>query len=369
MTNVSLTNIRAANQLLSTSEVNTPGDVVKHLAAVQGQDYSGGEWSIGLRLPGSTLTDIEKAISDRNIVRTWAMRGTLHFLAADDVNWILELLAPGMIARFSRRYKELGLDDKTFTKAERLIGKTLRGGRQLTRKELVTVLERHGISCNGQRAAFILNRASVDRVICFGVKREKQETHALFDEWVTRTKTMARAEALAELARRYFSGYGPATIQDYMWWSGLKAADAKFGLETIESGLRKVSIEGNTYWTPKENDAEKPKAPAVYLFPPFDSFLIGYKDKTASIDEKVLKLLRTGGMPDATIAIDGKVAGKWSRKSGKDRVTIMLKTFRKLTGEEENALQKSFKRYGAFLEKEPESGRWRTFPSSRSSSR
>lgn len=359
---------RLYNQSIFTPKEKDPVGIVRGLVAVQGQDYSGGEWSIGLRLPGSKLKDIEKAISGGEIVRTWALRGTLHFLAGSDINWIMDLLAPGIIASLERRYKELEMDSATFRKTNSILEKALGKSGHLTRGELKSIIEKNGISCAGQRMTFILHRASLDKVICFGVKRGKAETHALFDEVVPRSKPRSREESLVELARRYFTSHGPATIQDYMWWSGLKAADAKFGPETEESALRKVSIEGNTYWMPKESDMNKRKAPVVHLLPPFDSFLIGYKDRKASIDKTVLKMLRTGGMPDATIVIDGRVAGKWSRKSGKDRVTIMLNTFRKLTGEEENALQKSFQRYGAFLEKEPESGRWRTSPSSRSSS-
>ena len=116
-----MTQIRLTNQLLSASRERTPSDIIKHLGAVQAQDYSGGEWSIGLRQPGSKLAHVEKEISEGKIVRTWALRGTLHFLAGADVRWILELLAPGIIQGLARRYRELELDSSTFKKADSIL--------------------------------------------------------------------------------------------------------------------------------------------------------------------------------------------------------------------------------------------------------
>lgn len=202
MTKASIAHTRSANQLLSTSKANTPGDVVKHLGAIQAQDYSGGEWSIGLRLPGSKLSDVEKAISNGKIVRTWALRGTLHFLAGSDTRWILDLLAPGIIAGLARRYKELELNTATFRKTNSILAKSLSGIKQLTRHELKTIIEKNGISCKGQRLTFILHRASLDKVICFGVTRERQQTHSLFEEMAAKTtgcrQTHARPNQLRQ---------------------------------------------------------------------------------------------------------------------------------------------------------------------------
>ena len=351
MTKHDITHGRLANQLLIKSRALTPADVVAHLGGIQAQDYSGGEWSIGLRLPGSKLADIEKSISEGKIVRTWALRGTLHFLAGHDTRWMLDLLAPGIIAGLARRYKELELDPATFGKTNSILAGVLKGNKHLTRGELKAVIERNGISCEGQRMTFILHRASLDKVICFGVTRDKQQTHSLFDETVPKSKPKEREEALAELARRYFTSHGPATLQDYMWWSGLSAADAKAGLQAVKSELEQVTIEGMAYWTPRDALPAKSKAPAVHLLPMFDSFLLGYKDRSASIEPAVLGQLRTGGMPHATIMIDGRVVGKWNRTFRKDGVLVETSLFTKLRGQEKNVLSASVKRYAEFIGK------------------
>jgi hypothetical protein len=234
-------------------------------------------------------------------------------------------------------------------KAESILTKSLKGNNQLTRKELVPIIERSGISCEGQRAAFKLHRASLDRVICFGVKRDKQETHVLFEEWVAPAKPVRREDALAELARRYFMSHGPATIQDYIWWSGLSAADAKAGLETAKSDLVHDSIDGKVYWMPSKSLTPRPSTPSIYLLPPFDSYLLGYRGRSESIEAAVAKQLRTGGMPDATIMIDGKIAGKRSRSLNKDSVTVQTKPFRKFNRQEARALHDAVERYSGFI--------------------
>lgn len=342
---------RLVNQLLVASNTETPGDVVSHLGAVQAQDYSGGVWSVGLRLPGSKLAHVEKEIEEGKIVRTWALRGTLHFLAGQDTRWILELLAPGIIAGLTRRYNELGLDQAIFRKTNSILASALKGNKHLTRGELKAIIEKKTISCEGQRMTFILHRASLDGIICFGVTRGKQQTHALFDEMVPNTKPKDREESLSELAIRYFKSHGPATIQDYMWWSGLSAADAKTGLEIAKKELLQDCIDGKVYWRFPKTLVSKSTLPAIHLLPPFDDFLLGYKDRSASIEAPVARKLRGGGMPESTIIIDGRVVGKWRRIFKKNGVFVELKRFRTFDSLEEKTLVNAVNRYDVFIGK------------------
>src|SRR5271155_2275209 len=140
MTARDIVNYRLVNQQIAQSGCKTPGQVVARLGAVQAQDYPGALWSIGLRLQDATATaaDIEQAISQRTIVRTWPMRGTLHFVAAADVRWMLELLTPRIIAGSTARHQDLGLDTAVFAHCEKLIVKALQGGKQVARGALLT---------------------------------------------------------------------------------------------------------------------------------------------------------------------------------------------------------------------------------------
>ena len=189
--------LRLLNQQIMPSKCKQPNDVVRTLGAIQAQDYSGALWAIGLRLPGSTQTTIEQAIANRTIVRTWPMRGTLHFVAAADVRWMLELLTPRILSGAARRDQQLGLDEAVYARCRKLFVGALQGGRQLTRDAIYQVLEREKISTDGQRGYHILWRLGQEGVICFGAHEGKQPTFALLDEWVTQCR-LARREPISK---------------------------------------------------------------------------------------------------------------------------------------------------------------------------
>src|SRR5580693_7398995 len=226
---------RLINQQIAAPSHKKPCDVVAALGAMQAQDFLGALWAIGLRLPHATEAEVKQAIADRAIIRTWPMRGTLHFVAAADVRWMLELLTPRVIAGRASRHRAIGLDVPVFLRCEKLLVKALQGGHQVARGELLTLLERAGISTDGTRGYVILWRLAHERVICFGCHQGRQPSFALLDEWAPKAKSLPRVQALAELALRYFTGHGPATLRDYVWWSGLKVADARAGLEMVSS--------------------------------------------------------------------------------------------------------------------------------------
>jgi hypothetical protein len=345
---------RLHNQQIARTKFRKPEEIVEWLGAVQVQDYSGGLWGVGLRLPGSTLVDIEKALIDRKIIRTWPMRGTLHLVPARDARWMLELLTPRVIRRSARRYKELGLNDEIFERSEELISQALEGGRQLTREALYDVLARGGINPEGQRSYHILGYLAQKGVICLGVREGKQQTFVLFDEWVAESRRLERDEALAEIARRYFTSHGPATLQDFVWWTGLAAAEAKAGLEMVKAELMKEEIDGKHYWfSPLSVPAGEDEPPIACLLPNYDEYMIGYKDRSAvfrALPEKLDSQAYGRIALNYTIIIDGVIAGSWRRERKKDRVVVRTKLFRPLDRDERDALSLAIERYGKFLE-------------------
>jgi hypothetical protein len=340
---------RLMSQGLAGKGFKNPADAVAHMGGIQAQDYPGGVWSIGLRVPGSGSADIERAIAGRKVIRTWAMRGTLHFLAAKDIRWMLELLSKGIIAANALRYSQLRLDGATLSKSQRVLASVLAGGKQMTRGELVAALESRGIWCSGQRAPHILQRAALDRLICFGPKREKQFTFTLFDEWVRQTRPLSPEEALGELARRYFKSHGPATVNDFMWWSGLRGPDAREALEIARPGLVEDTFEGKSYWISDESELRKPGSHGAYLLPGFDDFLLGYKDRTASLDKRHASRLGAGGILNPTIVIDGKVVGVWRRTLRRNRVIVETALFTRLDMRQKKELGAAVARYRRFV--------------------
>jgi hypothetical protein len=317
---------------------------------MQAQDYVGVKWAIGLRCRSATDATIEQALVKKKIVRTWLMRGTLQIVAASDVRWMLQLLAPRIVANSARRYQQLELDDATFVRSYETLTKALQGGKQLSRAEIMVVLEQAGISTTGQRVYHILRRAGLEGLICFGPMQGKQETFVLLDEWVPDNKNMKRDEALPELAGRYFRSHGPATLQDFIWWSGLKVADARAGLEIAKTRFHQEIVEEQTYWLPQNNSMFKAPSPTVYLLPAFDEYFLGYKTREAVLDTKYDKqAVSSNGVFRPMIVIDGQIVGIWKRTLKKGSVIIALSSFKSLTKAENQALVAAVNQYGAFL--------------------
>jgi hypothetical protein len=215
---------RLLNERLVGPALTTPADVVSWLGAVQSQDYAGAKWAVAQRARGCSDRDVELACDRGDIVRTHVMRPTWHFVAPADARWMLELTAPRVHAANAYYYRKLELSPRTFERSNAALALALEGGKHLTRVELARALAGAGIRAEGVRLAYLLMRAELDALICNGSRRGKQFTYALFDERVPRAAPLARDEALAELTRRYFTSHGPATVQDFAWWSGLTVA-------------------------------------------------------------------------------------------------------------------------------------------------
>ena len=317
---------------------------------MHGQDYPGAKWSIGLRLPNAANTDVERAIAERRIVRTWPMRGTLHFVAAADVRWIMMLTSPGNIAGSARRRRNLELDDKTLARSREIFFKALHGGKQKIRDEMHAALESAGISTAGQRGYHILWNAALHGLICFAAMSGKEQTFALLDEWVAPTPDKTRDEALTELALRYFTSRGPATIQDFIWWSGLSAVEARAGLEAVKSHLVQETVNKQTYWLPPDIVAPK-NVPTAFALPGFDEYLLGYKDRNAVLDAAYAEEVCPGGngVFAPTIVIDGRVVGTWKRTIKKAAIEIVATPFTALNKSERHAFNEAAERYAAFM--------------------
>jgi hypothetical protein len=324
--------------------------VVRWFGAVQAQDYLGSLWALGLRLRGSNEVEVERAVADRSIVRTWPLRGTLHFVAAEDVRWMLGLLGARTIARAAGRYRQLGLDEATFARSRKVLARSLEGGRQLTRPELAYALERGGVATGGQRLIHLLNRSALEGLTCYAARRGKQFTFALLDEWAPPDKSLTRDEALAELAVRYFRSHGPATLRDFVWWSSLTTNDARAGLESIRPHLLSEVIDGRTYWLTSSPPPVEEGKSAAHLLPAFDEYTVAFKDRGAILHPSHTRLTNAAtAVLGPTIILDGQAVGTWRRTLKRDSVFIETNLWTTLRRDERHALDAAAQRYGEFL--------------------
>ncbi len=344
-----LTHFRLWNQQIAHPRFATPGEVVAALGAMQAQDYTGALWAIGLRLPAATQADVEQAIADRTILRTWPLRGTLHFVAAADVRWLLELLGSRAAASRAGRLRQLELDGATLARSGNVIVRALEGGKQWSRSALFAELEAAGIATAGQRGYHILGHFAQHGLICFGVHEGKQPTFVLLEEWAPQARRLARDEALAELAARYFTSHGPATLQDFVAWSGLTITDARAGI-ALAAQLIQEESGGVAYWMAQTMSAPSP-APEVYLLPGFDEYMLGYRDRSAALDPQHAAKITPGsnGVFQPTVVIDGQVVGVWKRTLKKASVRIDVAPFAAVGEDAVDGIVAAAARYSHFI--------------------
>ena len=306
---------RLSSHRLDRTAFARPEEAVAWYGAMQGQDYRHAKWAVGIRCAGVSEADVEQAIADRTLIRTWAMRSTLQFVAAEDVIWLLDLVGPRQVAHASvNDARRFGLDDAAFAIAEQVLGKALRG-KVLTRKETYAALERQGVSTAGQRGYHIVSRAALSGQICQGPPRDKEDTFVLLDEWLPPASPKPREEAQAELALRYFRSHGPATLDDFAWWSSLTVPEARAGLEAVKSRLIREVVGDVTYWLASEATPPPKRYPAAHLLPGFDEYLLGYADRSHILTNiPKAEVIHSNGIFRPTVLMSGQIVGTWSSR-------------------------------------------------------
>ena len=340
---------RLHSQRLTGHKFQTPAEAVATLGAVQAQDYYPALWALGLRTERATEATIERAIIDRQIVRSWPFRGTTHFVRPEDIRWMLELSAPRAL-KITARHQELGLGESVFRQSRVIVSRALQNGKPQTRKALYKALDEASISSDGQRGIHILGRLAQEGLICIGPHDGKQQTFALVDAWLPPGRKLEREEALAELARRYFASHGPATWQDFTWWSGLFAAEARAGLEMVKSELAPAEADGQAYWFSPTPAVPESASPMAHLLPVYDEFLVAYRDRRAALKPEYAAREDSGnGIFRAPILMEGQVVGTWTRELKRESVVVNPRLFRSLNQDERDALAAAADRYGRFL--------------------
>jgi hypothetical protein len=309
--------------------------VVAALCGVQAQDLPAARLAIRVRSSGLTDAGVEaERVQGRSFIRTWAMRGTLHLVAAEDWEWLRSLTAPKSIRSNARRSSELGLDEGIYRRALQVTEKALAGGAQLTRAEWTKALAGRRIDAAGQRAPYLLARASAEGLICEGPVRGGKPTYVLLHEWLgARPPAPAdRGDALLRLVHRYLAAFGPATPDDLAAWSGLGITECRAAFGRADPDLVGVSIGGRPAWTTSGIGAPAARSSGVRLLPSYDAFLLGYRDRTLHLDpEHASKVNAGGGIVRPVILAGGRAQATWQlRRKGK-RAAIEVTPFEPAT--------------------------------------
>jgi hypothetical protein len=342
---------RLRNQGLVGRGFDAAEDVVRWMGAVQAQDYPGAKLGLGLRAPGLTAQAIDTAFSAGRFLRTHVLRPTWHFVAPEDIRWLLALTGPRVLAGSRRRMLELELDDATLRRGDEVLVAALEGGRSRTRRDLGGVLAAAGIPPTGQRLPYLLAHAELVGLICSGELQGRQQTFALLDARAPQARPRDRDDALGELAGRYFASHGPATVHDFAWWSGLTIADGRRGLEVIGPRAERTDVAGTTYWAAEAAGAPKPAGAVVHLLPYYDELTVAYRDHATSIDPRAAHVFGgwAAGVLGNVVARNGLIVGSWRRVASKATTAVEVNLAVGLSAREREALRAAVARHGESL--------------------
>ena len=338
---------RLRNQHLTAAFRAEPADLVAHMGAVQAQEFPFAKWGLAQRLGrGRVDADIEEAFNQGRILRTHVLRPTWHFVAADDIRWMLELTGPRVMRTVLSWTRREGIDERTLRRAATLFERALAGGVTLTRAELGERLRRAKIVASAAQMAFVTMYAELEAIVCSGPRRGRQFTYALVAERAPRARRMRPDESLAELTRRYFASHGPATIRDFVWWSGLTVAETRRGLEMTRATRR--AVDGLDYWA--IGDARARPSAAVHLLPIYDEYLVAYRDRVAVPHGPGTVGAAGGGVTFRHALVSGgEVAGTWNVRAARHGWTLTATPMRRLSRAEREAVVGSAERFSRFL--------------------
>jgi hypothetical protein len=346
MAHVHMARRRLARQGLSSAPFKRAEDVVGWLVAMQSQERGIAPWSVGQRTRAAKLTDVQRALERGAILRTHVLRPTWHYIREVDARWLLDLTAPRVLGSTRSYFRREGIDEPLMKKARRVLEKELRGGRHLTREELGRAFASRRLELAANRLGFVMMQAELDRVVCSGAPRGKQHTYALFDERVPAAPELGRTP-LAELALRFFTARGPATLADFAWWSGLTRTQVRRGIEEVAGELTSFEDEGRTYWE-STTPVEVGEDGGFHWLQAYDESLVSYSDSRHV----------HGGPPPGSrsgpvellhvLTHDGRIVGRWRRRSGKLGATLEVRLSARLDRAQRAALGRSLARFSDF---------------------
>jgi hypothetical protein len=346
LTDADIARRRLESQRLTRPHAATAGDVVAHLLAVQAENPSQSAWAVACRTEAPDPADLGGLLDAGAVLRTHVLRPTWHYVRAEDVVWLIEVTAPRILRVTSQQLAEL--DERARDRATAAVLDSLATEGDLTRTQMAEALAARGVVISGRLLMILLAQLELTTLICSGRPVDGRHTYALLRDRVPEPRRLDRDAALAELARRYFTGHGPATEKDLAYWATLTLTDVRAGLASIRHELACFSHDGRTYWhAPGDPPAARP-GPCGHLLQVLDELYRGYQDSRYALDTAGL-VPRTREPAAGMALVDGQLLAWMKRTVAGHRADFALTPLRDLTGEELTALWRAAERYGAFL--------------------
>jgi len=316
---------RIRAQRLSGSGRRDAGEVARAVVGVQAQERGAAALAVRARSGAAHAGEVADACGPSGpLVLTWSLRGTRHLHHRDDVRWLVSIFGPMYAAGAPARTRQLGIAGAAGDRAVRAVRDALRRRGPLTRPQVKEVLARRALDVSGQAPIHVLRRAALEGVLCVVPDLDDEETYVLLDDRLPASELLDREDALAELARRYVRGYGPARPADLAAWAGIGRREADSAWAAIVGELAEVTTPAGAMWILKGSSrtlAAAVRSPApVRLLPAFDTLLLGYADRSLFVPARYARRVNAGGgMIRPTILTDDGVVGTWSLRRDRGR--------------------------------------------------
>ncbi|NYD77024.1 winged helix DNA-binding domain-containing protein [Arthrobacter cupressi] len=308
---------------------------VRHMTAMQAQDLASALWAVGQRVPGSKASDVRAALDSGVVVRSWPFRGTLHLVPAKDLRWMLEITSARMVRTMAGRHRELSITAEDVAHCRDIAGELLAEQTGATREQLFEAFEENGQITKAQRGVHLLGTLCLDAWLVQGPmagtegKAAGQQLFMPFEEWIPKPRKLGREEGVAELLHRYLRSHGPATLDDFSWWTQIPKTEVKAALGRIKDRVVELEFEETSYWLSPEAaallDDGVPGSRTLLALPGFDEFLLGYKDRSLVLAPEHAQRVVPGGngVFKRMIVAGGSVTGTWAR-SGTGRTAAVV---------------------------------------------
>jgi hypothetical protein len=344
---------RLRSQHLVSPHAASAGEAVGSLLAIQAENPSQAGWAVASRTRNPNQADLAAALHDGTVVRTHVLRPTWHFVRAKDIGWLLDLTGPRVRRLTGQGLRSAhGLDELAIGRAVSAVTEALASRAHLTRGQLADELRQRGIEGTGQMVMVLLAHAELDGLICSGPVAGGEHTYALMDRRVPPRRRLTGDEALAELARRYFTGHGPATERDLAYWATLPLTDVRAGLAQARHQLDSFQHDGRTFWHAPGEPPGGPQEPAGHLLQILDETYRGYQDSRWFLDTAGA-VPRTRENTIGMALVDAQLVAAMRRTIARSHVQFDLRPYRTLTPPQIQALRQAAARYGMFLGLEP----------------
>ena len=324
-------------------------EAVGSLLAVQAENPAQAGWAVASRTQHPDQADLAGLLDNGGVVRTHVLRTTWHFVLAEDIGWLLELTGPRLRRVTGRALRDVhGLDEHSIGQALTAITEALASRGHLSRAQLAGELAQRGTGGSGQMLMSLLAHAELDGLICSGPVAGGEHTYVLMDQRVPAPRRLGRTEALAELARRYFTGHGPATERDLAYWATLTLTDVRAGLQETRDQLDSFQHDGRTFWHAAGQAPAAPQEPVGHLLQILDETYRGYQDSRWVLDTAG-DVPRSRETATGMALVDAQLVAAMRRTISHGHVQFDLRPYQALTPSRIHALDEAAIRYGRYL--------------------